>query len=439
MKIAVVGSGISGLGVAYALSEKYDVKLFEKNQSFGGHSNTFDIKIGNVEIPVDTGFIVYNIENYPNLSSLFSNLEVATKWSDMSFGFSSANGRLEYSGSSLDSLFAQRKNLLNLKFINGLRDILRFNREAPIAMDNGNLIGLTLGEFLSKYKFRDWFKENFILPMGGAIWSMPQSGILNFPAINFVSFFRNHGLLSGLSQAPQWRTVDGGSKVYVSKLIKKLGTNAIRSCPVTSIRKITNGVSLEFKSGQSEKFDQVVICSNAPQAMKLLTANMGEELSVLSKFRTSKNRVILHSDKELMPKRSKAWSSWNFISSGNSGDLDKGSSVTYWMNKLQKIDTKTPMFVSLNPLFEPKENKIYAEFDYEHPIFDKETFGAQKEIDRVQGKDGIWFAGAWLGYGFHEDGLTAGLRVANALGVVPDWARHIPPGLPNISLLKAAE
>ena len=439
MKIAVVGSGISGLGVAYALSEKYDVKLFEKNQSFGGHSNTVEVNIENKEIPVDTGFIVYNIENYPNLASLFSHIEVPTKWSDMSFGFLSAKGRLEYSGSSLNSLFAQRRNLLNLKFINGLRDILRFNREAPLAMDSGNLAGLTLGDFLSKYKFRNWFIENFILPMGGAIWSMPQADILNFPAINFVSFFRNHGLLAGLSQAPQWRTVHGGSKIYVNKLVKKIGTNAIKSCPIIAIKKMVVGVSLEFQGGYSESFDQVIICTSAPEAMKLLSANMGEELSFLNKFKTSQNRVVLHSDKKLMPKRRQAWSSWNFLSSGDQEDSCKASSVTYWMNKLQKIDTNTPIFVSLNPLFEPDQNQIYGEFAYQHPIFDKETFIAQKKIDEVQGKGGVWYAGAWLGYGFHEDGLTSGLRVANALGVVPDWARNIPPGLPNTSSLKAAE
>ena len=439
MNIAVVGSGISGLGVAYALSEKYNVKLFEKNHSFGGHSSTADINIGNKEISVDTGFIVYNNENYPNLSSLFSHLEVPTKWSDMSFGFSSAKGRLEYSGSSLNSLFAQRRNLLNLTFINGLRDILRFNREAPIAMDSGSLRGITLGEFLSQYNFGDWVRDNFILPMGGAIWSMPQAEILNFPAINFITFFRNHGLLAGLSQAPRWRTVHGGSKVYVNEIIKKLGVNAIKNCPIIAINKMAKGVSLKFQSGHSENFDQVVMCCNAPQTMKLLSTNMGEELSLLSKFRISQNRVVLHSDKELMPKRSKAWSSWNFISSGDLRDLSKASSVTYWMNKLQKIDINTPLFVSLNPLFEPDQNQIYGEYDYEHPIFDKETFRTQKKIDKLQGKNGVWYAGAWLGYGFHEDGLTAGLRVANALGVVPNWARNIPPGLPYPASLKAAE
>ncbi len=438
MKIAVVGSGISGLGTAYALSEKHDVKLFEKNVKFGGHSNTVNIEVGNKEILVDTGFIVYNTENYPNLTALFADLEVPTKWSNMSFGFSSENGRLEYSGSSIDSLFAQRKNLINLDFINGLREILRFNREAPIAMDNGELAGLSLGDFLSKRKFRSWFVKNFILPMGGAIWSMPQAKILNFPAINFISFFRNHGLLSGLSKAQSWRTVDGGSQVYVKKLINKLGPRAVKNCAVVAVKRVVNGVDLIFLNGEVENFDHVVICSHAPETMKLIAEKTIDEQCLLSKFRTSKNKVILHSDTALMPKRLKAWSSWNFMSPGFSAGMNRPS-VTYWMNKLQGIDSKVPLFVSLNPLIEPKKNTIFKELEYAHPIFDDQTFVTQKKIDRIQGHGGIWYAGAWLGYGFHEDGLTTGLRVANALGVVPGWARNIPSGLQDTFSLKAAE
>ena len=439
MRIAVVGSGISGLGVTYALLEKHDVKLFERNKMFGGHSNTLDINVINKEISVDTGFIVYNTENYPNLTSLFEHLKVPTKWSDMSFGFSSGNGRLEYSGSSLNSLFTQRRNLLNLTFLQGLQDILRFNREAPIALDNGKLVGLSLGDYLSMYKFRNWFTENFILPMGGAIWSMPQSEILNFPAINFVSFFRNHGLLSGLSRAQLWRTVDGGSKVYVDKIIEKLGARAIKNCPITSVQRVGNGVTLAFKNGKSETFDQVVLCSNGPETMKLIVDKTSEEQNLLSRFKTSQNRVILHSDKALMPKRLKAWSSWNFISSDQTDNLKKPSSVTYWMNKLQGLDTEIPIFVSLNPLFEPDQGSIYKELNYSHPIFDDQTFIAQKQFDEIQGSGGIWYAGAWLGYGFHEDGLTAGLRVADAMGALPTWAKNIPTGLRRTFSLKAAE
>ena len=439
MKIAVVGSGVTGLGAAYALSDRHEVKLFEKNIKFGGHSNTVDIKVGNYDISLDTGFIVYNTKNYPNLTALFQHLDVPTKWSDMSFGFSAANGKLEYSGSSLDTLFAQRKNLFNFNFVNGLREILRFNREAPIAMDSGELVGLSLGDFLAKYKYRKWFIENFILPMGGAIWSTPQAEILNFPAANFIYFFRNHGLLAGLSRAQLWRTVDGGSKVYVDKIIQKLGQSAIVNRSVVTINRGNGNVNLTFTDGSQENFDHVVICSHAPDTVQMLAHKTALEVNLLKKFKTSQNRTLLHSDKSLMPKLGKAWSSWNFISSGQALDINRLSSVTYWMNRLQGIDVDTPLFVSLNPLSEPDPKTVYEEFNYEHPIFNSETFHAQKEMDRIQGKNGIWYAGAWLGYGFHEDGLTSGLRVASALGASPTWARNIPPGLPDVFSLRAAE
>ena len=439
MKIAVIGSGITGLGAAYALSDMYDVKLFEKNKKFGGHSNTVNIKIGKKDIPVDTGFIVYNNENYPNLTSLFQHLEVPTKWSDMSFGFSSGKGNLEYSGSSLDTLFAQRKNLLNFNFVNGLREILRFNREAPIAMDSGELMGLSLGEFLSSNKYRKWFIENFILPMGGAIWSTPQAEILNFPASNFIAFFRNHGLLAGLSRAQLWRTVDGGSKVYVNKIIQKLGSSAVVNRSVISVSRSNGAVDLTFSDGAVENFDQAIICSHAPDAMKMLTNKTPQESNLLKKFKVSQNRTILHSDESLMPKRIKAWSSWNFLSSGVEKDFNGASSVTYWMNRLQGIDIKNPVFVSLNPLNEPKPSSVYSELNYAHPIFNADSFEAQRKIDKIQGEGGVWYAGAWLGYGFHEDGLTAGLRVASALGATPIWAKNIPVGLNKTFPLRAAE
>ena len=439
MRIAIVGSGITGLGVAYALSEKYDIKLFEKNPKFGGHSNTVDIQIAGKKTAVDTGFIVYNTQNYPNLTSLFRNLEVPTKWSDMSFGFSSGDGKLEYSGSSFDTLFAQRKNLLNINFVNGLREILRFNKEAPIAMDSGELTGLSLEDFLSRNKYRKWFIENFILPMGGAIWSTPQAEILNFPASNFISFFRNHGLLAGLSRAQLWRTVDGGSRVYVNKIIEKLGASAVTNRSIVSINRNNGAVNLTFSDGIVENFDHAVICCHAPDAMKMVTNKTPHESNLLKKFKTSQNRTILHSDKSLMPKRSKAWSSWNFLSSGVAKDFNGASSVTYWMNRLQGIDIKTPVFVSLNPITEPNPSSIYAEFNYAHPIFNVESFDAQDEIDQIQGEGGVWYAGAWLGYGFHEDGLTAGLRVADALGATPIWAQNIPPGLTKAFSLRAAE
>ena len=439
MKIAVVGSGVTGLGVAYALSETSEVRLFEKNDRFGGHSNTVDICFDKKNIAVDTGFIVYNTNNYPNLASLFRELKVPTKWSNMSFGFSSEDGKLEYSCENLNTIFAQRKNILSLSFINGLREILRFNQEAPIAMDKGQLVNLSLGEYLVKHRHGKWFIDKFILPMGAAIWSTPTSEMLNFPALNFVSFFQNHDLLAGMSRSQSWRTVDGGSKVYVDKIIKKLGSSALTNTPVTRVKRIKDGVNLTFSNGEQEKFDHVVICSHAPQAMKMLTEKTNKELELLGHFKTSKNRMVLHSDKNLMPNKLKTWSSWNFRSPSQLNELDQVASVTYWMNRLQGIDRKFPIFATLNPLSEPDLSKVHAEFEYSHPIFNKVSFQAQRQMDSIQGEGGVWYAGAWLGYGFHEDGLTSGLRVVDALVGRPEWAKNIPPFFPRSSFLKAAE
>ena len=438
-KIAVVGSGISGLALAYSLSKTFQVKLFEKQDRFGGHSNTINVNLEGRSIPVDTGFIVFNTKNYPNLTSLFNHLKITTKLSDMSFGFSSGNGKLEYSGRSLNTLFAQRRNLLNIRFVNGLRDILRFNREAPIDLAEGKLIDLSLGDYLRQKRYGKWFAEQFILPMGGAIWSSPAYKILAFPAINFVSFFQNHGLLRGMADTLQWRTIDGGARVYVDKITKKIGSRAFSNSNVQEIERVKDGVSLRFSDGVSEKFDQVIICTHAPQAAQILLGKTHKEKELLKSFKVSKNKVVVHSDKTLMPYTKKAWSSWNFVSPGWLGDSNQRSSVTYWMNRLQGIDKSYPIFVSLNPLSAPADEAIHAEFDYYHPIFDKNSFDAQKQMDEIQGNGGVWYAGAWLGYGFHEDGLVAGLRVAKALGVEPNWAiKNIKDFIKNRTL-EAAE
>ena len=439
MKIAVIGSGITGLGTAYALCDKHDVKLFEKTERFGGHSNTIDLSLDEKIVPVDTGFIVYNDMNYPNLSSLFENLQVKTKWSDMSFGFSQNEGQLEYACDSLNKLFSQRKNIFNKNFISGLIEILRFNREAPNALVSNNLKNVSFGEYLCNQKHGEWFKENFILPMGSAIWSTPASQILNFPASSFISFFKNHDLLVGLSRSQRWRTVDGGSRVYVNKILRKLGSSAIKNCNIKSVERASKGVNIRFKNGNCELFDQVIFCTHAPETMRLLRGKTDQEDNILKCFKTSKNRVILHSDELLMPKRRKVWSSWNFISAQLGNESIKKDSVTYWMNRLQGIDKEYPIFVSLNPISEPDRNKTFKSFIYNHPIFDKESFRAQSSSDLIQGVGGVWYAGAWLGYGFHEDGLTSGLRVANALDVRPCWQKNYRPFKNATSLLTAAE
>ena len=440
MKIAIVGSGIAGLGAALALHRKYNIKLFEKNPKFGGHSNTYELNVDNREFNVDTGFIVYNEENYPNLTSLFRELSVPTKMSNMSFGFSSGGGKLEYSGSSLSALFATRKNLFSTKFLFGLREILRFNKEAPLEMDMGKLSNLSLGDYLKRHRHGDWFIKNFILPMGGAIWSTPAINILEFPATNFISFFRNHGLLAGWSAAHSWKTVDGGSKVYVNEIINALGVNAILDSQVNSVERVENGVKLNFlEPSRSEIFDHVILCCSAQDAANMLVSKTDRESEVLNCFKTEKNRAVLHCDTRLMPKRRTTWSSWNFMTAGEAESLTKPSSVTYWMNKLQSIDEKYPFFVTLNPIFEPAQEKVFEELEYLHPIFNQASFDAQAAIETIQGDGGVWYGGAWLGYGFHEDGLTSGLRVADALGARPEWAINVPPLLSKNSCLKAAE
>ena len=423
MKIAVIGSGISGMGAALSLSKEHEVSLYEKDERFGGHSNTVDIECGETHISVDTGFIVYNEHNYPNLSSMFENFNIETKWSDMSFGFSLNYGELEYACDNLDKLFAQRKNILNFAHLKGLKDILRFNKEAPIKMDKGYLLNLSLGDFISQNNYSDWFRDNFILPMAAAIWSTPIYKILDFPAQNFVRFFRNHDLMGGLKAVRRWRTIDQGSQQYVKVLIKTLGKNAYCNHLVTQVQRTKSGVEVSFLDRDVKRFDQVIFAINAPQVFKLLKNKTPEESQILSKFGVSKNRAILHSDENLMPRMQKVWSSWNFISEGKNEDLHAPASVVYWMNRLQTISNDHPIFLSLNPKSDPVENKIYYETEYFHPIIDADSVLASSRINEVQGEGGVWYTGAWLGYGFHEDGLVSSLKVSRLLGSEPQWSK----------------
>ncbi|NNU80048.1 FAD-dependent oxidoreductase [Halovulum dunhuangense] len=426
MKIAVVGAGITGMGAAYALSEDHDVHLFERDSRFGGHANTVEAHFGDVTIPVDTGFIVYNYRNYPNLTGLFDHLGVPTKWSDMSFGLSVAGGRMEYACDGLNEIFAQRSNIFRPRFLRGLREIMRFNRTAATQLDDGRLAGLSMGDYLRAEGYSDWFRDCFILPMGGAIWSTPTAQMLDFPAESFVAFFRNHDLMTGLDPSQRWRTVEGGSREYVSRLMAKLGPRAHAGAEVVSVTRTGGKPHLRFADGSEAVFDQVLLACHGPQAHRLLADASDAERNVLACFRTSQNRAVLHSDEMLMPVRRKVWSSWNFLSPLNPAEDQRPAPVTYWMNRLQTIDRRYPLFVSLNPTRTIDPAKVHVEFDYAHPVFDGAAFAAQREMPALQGVGGVWYAGAWLGYGFHEDGLRAGLRVAASLGARPEWARDLP-------------
>ncbi|WP_210395370.1 NAD(P)/FAD-dependent oxidoreductase [Motiliproteus sediminis] len=413
--IAVIGSGISGLSCAWLLSRRHSVTLFEKDDRFGGHSNTCNVELNNQTLAVDTGFMVFNPVNYPNLTALFKHLGVATRPTDMSFSVSVDNGALEYAGSDLNGLFAQRSNLFSPAFWSMLADLLRFYREAPQLMAEIPAT-LTLGELLEQQGYSQRFQQQHLLPMGAAIWSTPMDKMLNYPALTFLRFCANHGLLQ-LRDRPQWYTIDGGSRVYVDRLLAQLGSAARNHAGIRTVRRQTlNGktqVTLIDWQGNEQHFDHVVFACHADQALAMLRDPSDAEQSVLGAFRFERNRALLHSDPALMPRRKAAWSSWNYLSQSRG---DQAVAVTYWMNKLQHLPEKTPLLVTLNPITDPKPESIHAAFLYDHPLFDLNALAAQRKLWDLQGNRHTWFCGAWCGYGFHEDGLQAGLAVAEALG-----------------------
>ncbi|MGF1446622.1 MAG: NAD(P)/FAD-dependent oxidoreductase [Pikeienuella sp.] len=422
MKIAIVGAGIAGLGAALALSERADVRVFEKASRIGGHANTVDAVFPDGVQPVDTGFIVYNERNYPNLCALFAELDVPTKWSDMSFGFSLDDGACEYACDSVSKIFAQRWRAADPRFLWMTREILRFISTGPRELTAGRLDGLSLGDWLSASRFSRWFRERFILPMGGAIWSTSAKEVLDFPASAFMRFFVNHDLMTGLAPAQRWRTVDGGSREYVRRVHARLGPRLALGCAVVAVETATGRPELRFADGSVEAFDQVVLAVHGPQARALIATPDSQQAQLLSAFRTTENRAVLHSDARLMPKRRRVWSSWNFMADSDETETPRAAQVTYWMNRLQSLPAHRPLFVSLNPRVEIAPEAVHAELSYAHPFYDGKSFAAQRDMDLIQGRGGIWYAGAWLSYGFHEDGLRAGLRVAAALGARPAWA-----------------
>ena len=413
--IAVVGSGISGLSAAWLLSHGHRVTLIEADARPGGHSNTVDCEMDGVDVAVDTGFIVYNPPAYPNLTALFRHLEVPTAQSNMSFSVSMGNGAYEYAGSGLAQVVGQAGNLLSLGHWRMIRDIPRFFKttlaKLPSLSDD-----LTIAQFLKAEGYSDYFLERHLLPMAGAIWSAAPGDMRDYPAKAFLKFFNNHGLLK-ITNRPLWRTVKGGSREYVSRLIRS-GTFETRlRTPVAAIRRHADGVTIRAVNGEEQGYDDVVIATHADQALSMLADASGEERQLLSCFRYSRNRAILHRDQSLMPKRRRLWSSWNYLSELPPYSATT-SAVTYWMNKLQPLPVEAPLFVSLNPLDEPRMEKVLAEFDYAHPIFDPAAMAAQKELWKIQGTRHTWFCGAYWGSGFHEDGIQAGLAAAEGLGGV---------------------
>ena len=413
--IAVIGGGISGLSAAWLLSRRYDVMLFERELRFGGHSNTVEVVRASGETPVDTGFVVYNIQSYPNLIALFDHLGVATARSDMSFAVSLDDGAYEYSGTGLGGLFGQPSNALRPSHLRMLLEIRRFFRQAPGLLAGDPETSPTLAEYLKANRYSAAFVAHHILPMAEAIWSAPPSAVMVFPVVSFVRFFANHGLLQ-IKNRPEWRTVVGGSRSYVSAILADFGGRVALGRGVSHVRRSSNGVAVTDNAGRTELVDACVVAVHANEALELLADADSQERAVLGAFAYQNNRAVLHADPALMPKRRRVWSSWNYL--GSRSDAHATPSVTYWMNRLQTLETEENIFVTLNPIRPIAERAQIAAFDYSHPMFDAAAIAAQRQLWSLQGRSHTWFCGSYFGYGFHEDGLQSGLAVAEDIGGV---------------------
>ncbi len=402
MKIAVIGSGISGLSVAYYLSKKYKVDLFEKDDHFGGHSYTYDIKLQNKTIPVDLGFIVFNELTYPNLINFFKELRIPFEKSDMSFSVSIQDNQVEYGGRGLKAIFANKWNIFNLNFLKMIKEIITFYKSAPSFLQN-NLEDITLGSYLKKSNASDYFVNYHIIPMVSAIWSMPFAKAKDMPFKLFLNFFINHGLFK-FKNRPQWYTVSNRSRTYVKKVLENISGEIFKNYKINKIDRNDENIRLKIGNEYLD-YDQVVLASHADQSLKLLDNPSSDEKRILEKFKYISNIAILHTDENLMPKRKVAWSSWNSISKNNK------TCVTYWLNNLQNLKTDINYFLTLNPISEIMETKIINKVNFDHPYFNSETLKHQQELISLQGKNRTWYCGAYFGYGFHEDGLKSAFNI----------------------------
>jgi len=404
MKIAVIGSGISGLSAAYFLSKKFKVDLFEQDDHFGGHSYTYEIKKDNKTTSVDLGFIVFNKKTYKNLLNFFKELNVAYEKSDMSFAVSIKDTNIEYSGKGLKSLFVNKSNILNMKFLKMLKEIIFFYNTAPSLL-NDDIESETLGSYLNKTNASKYFVNFHIIPMVAAIWSMPFSKAKEMPLKLFLNFFINHGLFK-FKNRPQWYTVSNRSKTYVNNVLKKISGEHFKNYKVNKVSRSEDNVRITIGSEYLD-YDQVVLASHADESLEILDKPTSEEKRILEKFKYINNTAILHTDEEFMPKNKLAWSSWNSISKK---DLSE-TCVTYWLNNLQNLKCKDNYFLTLNPIENIADNKIIKEVNFTHPFFNSQTVQLQKELFSLQGKNRTWFCGSYFGYGFHEDGLKSTLEM----------------------------
>ena len=406
MKIAVIGSGISGLSSAYYLSKKNEVDLFEKDDHFGGHSYTFDIKEKNKKVPVDLGFIVFNKITYPNLINFFEELKVPYEKSDMSFSVSVKDSNIEYGGTGFNSLFARKNNLFNFNFIKMIYEIISFYKSAPVLLKK-DLKNLTLGNYLDNSNISKYFINYHIIPMVAAIWSMPFSKARDIPFELFLNFFNNHGLFK-LKDRPQWYTVTNRSRNYVSKVLDKINGEYFKNYEIKKIIRSDDNVRIFINTlSEYRDYDHVVLACHADQSLKLIDNPSNEEKEILNEFTYISNEAYLHTDVDLMPNKINAWSSWNSISKK---DLTK-TCVTYWLNKLQNLDTNKNYFLTLNPITKIKDSKIIKKINFTHPYLNNKSFEMQNRLKDLQGKKRLWFSGSYFGYGFHEDGLKSSLEM----------------------------
>ncbi|MDO8447277.1 MAG: FAD-dependent oxidoreductase [Rhodoferax sp.] len=425
MKIAIVGSGISGLAVAHALRGQADITLLEAGDYFGGHTHTVDLTLdgpaGPVTHGIDTGFLVFNERTYPQLIKLFAELNVATARSDMSFSVqvpgARAGSALEWSGSSLNTVFAQRSNLANPRFMRMLRDVLRFNRLATDIAERGEETQLMqpLGDFLTQHALSAEFRDWYFLPMLGCIWSCPTDQMLQFPVATMIRFCHNHGLIQ-VTKRPQWWTVAGGARHYVEKIVTHIADKRLRS-PVQRIARDAWGVNITVR-GQTERFDKVVLASHSDQSLAMLGDASTPERETLGAIRYQPNRAVLHTDASVLPRKRRAWAAWNYVSAAQHGGTRPDETrvcLHYLINMLQPVPFTQPVLVSLNPQHEIDPRQVHGSFDYAHPVFDVDAIRAQGRVPALQGQRHTYFCGAWTGYGFHEDGLKSGLEVAARL------------------------